>query len=660
SLDLLNTMGLQCPYVTNGSGKAACDMSKSFILLANYDDKTLLRDWSASALANAIPIGNGYLNSPADSPSPSGTSVLMPWAPHSLFVELYLNGEYEGNYQLIEEVKVDSHRVNIDELSETDTAAAKVTGGYLMEIDIRALEAYDFITPRGLTIGLIDPDFSPDPEVPEQTAYISSYVDAAENALFSSNFTDPARGWRAWFDEAAAINCYIVNDVMGSVDVFIDSNYLYKNDNNPLIYMGPIWDYDVSSGNVNYAPIVNATVPWTVTQGFWYGQWFLDPGFKADVVTQWNTLKKNGVFTAWLASIAQMAGGLEQSQKNKLRTVADARCRSRSELLLHTHNREFLLSRDGRYRHRLARTDCPAPADDRRDQCLKSDSRGRSGIYVGDLRAVRKQLLRSVCPADEPPAIFYGARQPRVPDKLSRALPGRACRTTLRRSLTGPGALLLFRLGDAHFVSIDSNLLSGDAAPRMLGWLDADLAATKKYWKIAFVHHPPYPTGAHLGDPLCALVEQQVNPIVERHGVQLVLAGHEHGYERSFPLLGGQKADVSVPSTTYLITGGGGAFLENVGSLAQCVLSVSTHDYLRVDVAGTALTFSAIGLAGAVIDRITLNPPPAVAPGGIVNARTHSADIFTGSLVRIFRTEFCDPGYILQRCSVPSTGRGCR
>ena len=80
SLDLLATMGLACPYVTDNKGKPTCDKSKSYILLANYDDKTLLRDWSASALANAIPIGNGYLNSPPDSPTPSGTSTLMPWA----------------------------------------------------------------------------------------------------------------------------------------------------------------------------------------------------------------------------------------------------------------------------------------------------------------------------------------------------------------------------------------------------------------------------------------------------------------------------------------------------------------------------------------------------------------------------------------------------
>jgi CotH kinase protein/Bacterial Ig-like domain (group 3) len=318
SLDLLNVMGLQCPYVTDTKSNPTCDKSKSYVLLANYDDKTLLRDWSASALANAIPIGNGYLSEPADSPSPSGTSVLMPWASHSLFVELYLNGVYEGNYQLIEEVKVDSHRVNIDELAETDTTATEVTGGYLMEIDQYQDEAYVFHTPQNLPIGLIDPDFSPDPEVPEQTAYISSYVDAAETALFSSNFTDPTKGWRAYFDEASAINFYIVNDVMGNVDGgdFYSSDYLYKNDNNPLIYMGPVWDFDISSGNVNYAPIAEAILPWMQVNAVWYAQWFQDPGFRADVATQWNTLKKNGVFTAWLASIQQQAATLQQSQLN--------------------------------------------------------------------------------------------------------------------------------------------------------------------------------------------------------------------------------------------------------------------------------------------------------------------------------------------------------
>jgi hypothetical protein len=315
SADLLAKMGLTCPYYSS-SGKPTCDKSKSFVLLANYDDKSLLRNWSASALANAIPIGNGYLNSTFISPTPSGTGALMPWAAHSLFVELYLNGVYEGNYELIEKVKADTHRVNLTELAPTDISSPQVTGGYLMEIDQHEAEPYVFQTPQGLPIGVLNPDFSP--EVPEQTAFISTYVNTAETALFSTKFTDPAEGWRAYFDETSAINFYIVNDVMGNVDAgdFYSSNYLYKDQNNPLIYMGPVWDFDISAGNVSYVPVMNPTVPWMQTQAIWYEQWFKDPGFKSDVVTQWNALKTNGVFSSWLVSVRQMANSLEQSQTN--------------------------------------------------------------------------------------------------------------------------------------------------------------------------------------------------------------------------------------------------------------------------------------------------------------------------------------------------------
>jgi hypothetical protein len=315
-VDLLGAMGLNCPYVTN-KGKAICDKSKSYILLANYDDKTLLRDWSASALANAIPMGDGYLSSPKGSPSPSGTSTLMPWAPHSLFVELYLNGVYEGNYQLIEKVNVDSNRVNISELAETDITD-DITGGYLLEIDEDDQEDVPFnTTTLGTRIGIEDPDFTPDPEVPEQVAYISNYVDTAEAALYSSNFTDPTKGWRAYFDEASAVNFYIVNDLMGNNDggAMWSSVNFYKSVDNPLLYMGPIWDFDISSGNDNLNVIANPTVPW-MQNAPWYQQWFKDPGFKADLIAQWNALKNNGVFSTWISSIQQQAKALEQSQAN--------------------------------------------------------------------------------------------------------------------------------------------------------------------------------------------------------------------------------------------------------------------------------------------------------------------------------------------------------
>ncbi len=198
------------------------------------------------------------------------------------------------------------------------------------------------------------------------------------------------------------------------------------------------------------------------------------------------------------------------------------------------------------------------------------------------------------------------------------------------------GRYYSFDWGDAHFVSVDSNLLPTSASSRMLSWLDSDLAASGKFWKIVFLHHPPYPTGAHLGDPICALVRQNVNPIVERHGVQLVLTGHEHGYERSFPLAADQPVSAAAPSTMYVITGGGGFALEAVGSLPQCALSVSAFNYLRVDVAGPALTFRAVGLDGAVIDSVTLNPPPVIAPRGVLNAENYTSVIAAGSLVSVF------------------------
>jgi len=211
------------------------------------------------------------------------------------------------------------------------------------------------------------------------------------------------------------------------------------------------------------------------------------------------------------------------------------------------------------------------------------------------------------------------------------------------------GRYYSFDRGDAHFTSLDSNLLGTDAGSRMLAWLDADLAATQKFWKIVFLHHPPYPTGAHLGDPLCVLVQQQVNPIVEKHFVPLVLTGHEHGYERSYPLLNNQVVNNQVaapgtPSTTYVISGGGGAGTVAVGTLPQTALALSVHNYLRVDVTAKQLTVTATGEDGSIIDQFTLAPPPVLNSGSIVNAGDFSPNIAPGSLVSAFGANFAIRG----------------
>jgi acid phosphatase type 7 len=197
------------------------------------------------------------------------------------------------------------------------------------------------------------------------------------------------------------------------------------------------------------------------------------------------------------------------------------------------------------------------------------------------------------------------------------------------------GRYYSFNWGSAHFVSLDSNFLMTSGAQQMLDWLDADLAATTQPWRIVFLHHPPYPSGYHVGDPVCIAVCQQVVPIVERHGVQLVLTGHEHAYERTYPLASGVPVDPPSPYTLYVITGGGGAGLEPVGSTPQCAMSVEAFNYLRVDVERESLRLRAIGLNGEEIDNVTLGAARGVTISQVLSVGGYTPAVASGSLIAI-------------------------
>jgi uncharacterized protein (TIGR03437 family) len=197
------------------------------------------------------------------------------------------------------------------------------------------------------------------------------------------------------------------------------------------------------------------------------------------------------------------------------------------------------------------------------------------------------------------------------------------------------GRYYSFDWSNVHFAAVDSNLLLSSRAGAMLEWLDADLAATQQQWRIVFLHHPPYPTGFHMGDPLCVAAKTLVVPIVERYGVQLVLSGHEHGYERSYPLAGGVPADPPSPSTLYVISGGGGGALESVGSLPQCALSVEAFNYLRVDVESDSLRLRAIGLKGETVDTVTIGTATSPAIHKVMSVGDYTPAVASGSLICI-------------------------
>ncbi|MVM32606.1 metallophosphoesterase [Spirosoma sp. HMF4905] len=106
-----------------------------------------------------------------------------------------------------------------------------------------------------------------------------------------------------------------------------------------------------------------------------------------------------------------------------------------------------------------------------------------------------------------------------------------------------------FDYGPIHFVMLDgfgTRPVNGSAArfyadtvnhPQVI-WLKQDLAATTKKWKIVYMHFPPYSQGAHNSEsePELVAIRQQINPILERFGVDMVMLGHSHSYERSYPI----------------------------------------------------------------------------------------------------------------------------
>ncbi len=121
----------------------------------------------------------------------------------------------------------------------------------------------------------------------------------------------------------------------------------------------------------------------------------------------------------------------------------------------------------------------------------------------------------------------------------------------------------------------------------MAQWLTNDLAGTTQTWLVAFWHHPPYTKGSHNSDTESELVQMRQNllPHLENYGVDLVLTGHSHAYERSHLLDRHYGTSGTLHTTNLLDTTGGradvtGPYLKSAGTAA--------HNGAVYVVAGTA------------------------------------------------------------------------
>lgn len=261
------------PYKLKFNSKAAMlgmPAAKNWALLANYNDKTLMRNKIALDL---------------------GKRVGADFTPDSRFVEVVLNGEYWGNYLLTSVVEVNDNRVKITELKTTDTSPTAITGGYVVELDYKLDATYNW---RSTTKNLPFTIKEPEELTTDQFAYIKNYMQTTEDALYASNWTDPVNGYAKYIDADSFMRWYVVNETMKNQDSWDFSSIFYYKDRGGKLGMGPIWDFDISSGNC-YLDISKNPANWYTRNGAWLIRLAQDPAWNQRWRNKWKALRTKEV-----------------------------------------------------------------------------------------------------------------------------------------------------------------------------------------------------------------------------------------------------------------------------------------------------------------------------------------------------------------------------
>jgi predicted phosphodiesterase len=143
---------------------------------------------------------------------------------------------------------------------------------------------------------------------------------------------------------------------------------------------------------------------------------------------------------------------------------------------------------------------------------------------------------------------------------------------------------------DIHFIGLDSSIATD---PQQLSWLEAELAGSTSKWKIVAMHHPPYSAGWHGSHEPS---QEWLVPIFEKYGVQLVLAGHDHDYQRSNEING----------VRYVVSGGGSK-IRRTSSEDFTAVSWSIHHFVELEVFEDRIFGQAYAQDGRVFDDFEIS-----------------------------------------------------
>jgi hypothetical protein len=269
-------------------------------LLSPYPDKSLIRNALAYTLGEDMGLQ----------------------APGFRHVEVYLNtdnqplsaDDYQGVYLLVETPEIQKNRLDIAKLQPEDITEPNISGGYLMQFNMMAAEA-----PLIKGTGWSDLELTePDDANSQQLTWITNYIQKTQNAIHSTNPSNPTTGYPAYIDVDSFVNFIITNELAREADSYMRSTRIYK-DRDKKLMAGPLWDYDLGydcfvMGGFGFPGTPTSTIegwqfqPMTMFPGMgnttcdWFYTLMKDSSFQSKISARWQELRRGPLSNANLSA----------------------------------------------------------------------------------------------------------------------------------------------------------------------------------------------------------------------------------------------------------------------------------------------------------------------------------------------------------------------
>lgn len=160
-----------------------------------------------------------------------------------------------------------------------------------------------------------------------------------------------------------------------------------------------------------------------------------------------------------------------------------------------------------------------------------------------------------------------------------------------------------FDFGNAHFIVLDSDIKYLEERSEQLKWLIEDLERNTATWTFVNFHHVLFAGGGNYYTTDRIFRKNLLHPIFEKYGVDIVMNGHAHYYERSYPIVSKQGKK----PITYIVCGNGGTPMRYIGKRESTLYSERVFGFVLIHIDGTKLHLQSININGEVIDEFALD-----------------------------------------------------